>query len=93
LRRVRPAELQGIEQDSRPVGCERRGPHDFGEVVIGFLNKGEADGIEDDQVGIFNLPTSKSCSTPAAIEARAVVQGALQLLPKSKVASAFERSG
>lgn len=92
LWRVRPAELEGVEQDARPTGCERRGPHDFGEVTVGFVNGGDASGIEDDQVGIFELPTAESCNTPAAVEARAVVRRALQLLPKSKVAAAFERS-
>ena len=41
LWRVRPAKLQGVEQDQRPAGCERRGPHDFGEVSIGFANTRE----------------------------------------------------
>ena len=92
LSRVRPSELEGVEQDARPMGCKRRGPHDFGEVTIGFVNEGDASGIEDDQVGIFNLPTAESCSTQTAVEARAVVRGALRLLPKSKVAAAFDRS-
>ena len=92
LWRVRPAKLEGVEQDARPTGCKRQGPHDFGEVTIGFVNEGDASGIEDDQVGIFELPTADSCNTPAAVEARAVVQRALQLLPKSKVASDFDRS-
>lgn len=92
LWRVRPAELEGVEQDVRPLGCEPRGPHDFGEVTVGFVDEGDASGIEDDQVGIFELPTEESCNTPAAVEARKVVWRALQLFPKSKVAAAFERS-
>lgn len=92
LWRVRPAELEGVEQDARPTGCERRGPHDFGKVTVGFVIEGDASGIEDGLVGIFNLPTAESCNTPAAVEARAVVQRALQLLLRSKVAAAFERS-
>jgi hypothetical protein len=92
LWRVRPAKLEGVEQDARPTGCERQGPHDFGEVTVGFVNEGDASGIEDDQVGIFELPTADSCNTPAAVGARAVVRRALQLLPKSKVAADFDRS-
>jgi hypothetical protein len=92
LWRVRPAELEGVDQEARPTGCERRGPHDFGEVTVGFVNEGDASGVEDDQIGIFELPTTESCSTSAAVEARAVVRRALQLLPESKVATAFERS-
>lgn len=91
LLRVRPAKLEGVEQDIRPLGCERRGPHDFGNVSVGFINEGEAAGIEDDEVGIFQLPFPESCSTPAADEARRVVRHALQLLPKSKVAFEYER--
>lgn len=92
LWRVRPAKLEGVEQDARPTGCKRQGPHDFGEVTIGFVNHGDAREFEDDVVGIFELPTTESCNTPAVVEARAVVRLALQLLPKSKVAAAFSRS-
>lgn len=92
LWRFRPAKLEGVEQDARPIGCERQGPHDFGEVTVGFVNEGDAVGIEDDQVGIFALPTAESCNTPAAVEARAIVRRALHLLPRSKVASNYERA-
>ncbi len=92
LWRVRPAKLEGVEQDQRPLGCKRRGPHDFGEVTIGFVNEGNKRGIEDDQVGIFSLPDSQSCDVPLAVEARAVVWDALRLLPKSKVAAGFDRT-
>lgn len=92
LWRVRPAKLESVEQDARPTGCERQGPHDFGEVTVGFVNEGNTKGIEDDQVGIFELPTAESCNTSAAVEARAVVWRALQLFPKSNVAAAFELS-
>ena len=92
LWRVRPENLEGVEQDQRPIGCERRGPHDFGEVVVAFINEGSKPGTEDDKVGIFELPTAESCNTPAAAKAREVVWRALRLLPKSKVAAAFEQS-
>jgi hypothetical protein len=92
LWRVRPAKLEGVEQDARPIGCERQGPHDFGEVTVGFVNEGNSRGIDDDQVGIFALPTADSCNTSAAVEARAIVRRALQLLPRSKVASNYERA-
>jgi len=90
--RVRPGKLEGVVQDQRPVGCERQGPHDFGEITVAFIDEGSKPGIEDDKVGVFELPTSQSCNTPAAAEARKVVWEALGLLPKSKVAAAFERS-
>jgi len=91
LWRVRPAELAGFDKEyARPTGCKRRGPHDFGEVTIGFVSEGPKSGVEDYKIGIFELPSVESCNTPAAIEARAVVRRALQLLPKSKVVAAFE---
>jgi hypothetical protein len=93
LWRLRPAKLKGVEQDTRPTGCEREGLHDFGELTVGFVNEGDARGIEDDQVGIFALPTADSCNTSAAVEARSIVRRAPQLLPRSDVASDYERAG
>ncbi|CAA9326409.1 MAG: hypothetical protein AVDCRST_MAG93-5982 [uncultured Chloroflexia bacterium] len=93
--RVRPGKLegQGLEKDEvRPAGCERRGPHDFGEVAVAFINERDPTGTGDDQVGLFELPRPASCSTPAATEARAVVWGALRLLPQSQVVAGFERT-
>jgi hypothetical protein len=95
LWRVRPGELegQGFEKaEVRPVGCERRAPHDFGEVAVAFTNVGDAIPSEDDQTGLFELPRPASCNTPAAIEARAVVWRALRLLPQSPVVARFERT-
>jgi hypothetical protein len=92
LARLHPARLEGVEQDARPLGCERRGPHDVGEITIGFIRAGDEPGIQDDEVGLFALPYPRSCDTPAAREARRVVREVLQLLPGSSVAAAFERS-
>lgn len=95
LSRVRPANFEGVEQDQRPIGCERQGPHDFGDIVIVFVNQDDPAmpyEAEDDRIGRFELPVPSSCNTPAAVEARKVVWQALQSLPKSKVAAAYERS-
>ena len=93
LWRVRPAKFEGVENyGTRPIGCERKGPHDFGEVAVAFTNEGQSSGMEDDQIGIFELPDPQSCNTPAAVEAMNVIQRVLQLLPKSKVAAEFARS-
>jgi hypothetical protein len=89
---VRPEKLAGVEQDQRPIGCERRGPHDLGEVAVAFINEGSKPGVGDDDVGIFELPTADSCSTQAAAEARQVVWRALRILPPSKVVAGFEQS-
>lgn len=93
LARLHPARLEGVEQDARPLGCGRQGPHDVGEFTIGFIRASDEPGIQDDEVGLFALPYPSSCDTPAAREARKVVQGILQLLPRSSVAAEFERSG
>jgi hypothetical protein len=92
LWRVRPQKLEGIEQDQRPLGCKRRGPHDSGEVTVVFIHEGDKSGIKDDQVGVFRLPHPRSCTAPLAVEARQVVWGALRLLPKSKVVAEFDRT-
>ena len=91
LARVHPERLGGVEQDVRPLGCERLGSHDVGEITIGFIRPIGRPGIEDDEVGQFALPSSRSCDTPAAIEARRVVRNILQhLLSNAKAPS--ERS-
>lgn len=95
LRRVRPATLegQGLEKDEvRPVGCKRRGPHDFGEIAIAFISEGGTAGIEDDRTGLFELPSRDSCHTPAATEAGKVLWQALRLLPQSGVIASYERT-
>lgn len=93
LWRVRPAKFDGVENyASLPSGCERKGPHDFGEVAIAFLDEADARRTEGRDVGIFELPYPQSCNTPAAVEARQVVGSALQLLPRSEVAVEYERS-
>ena len=91
LWRVRPAELEGVDaHEARPSGCERRGPHDFGELAVIFVDEGGGAGIEDDRVGTFELPRSDSCSTPQAREARRVVREVMDSFPPSKVAAQFE---
>jgi len=93
--RVRPdlLEGQGLEKDEvRPVGCERRGPHDFGEVGVAFINEGDAKTTKDDRFAVFELPRPDSCTTRAAKQARETIWGALRLLPSSKAVEGFERA-
>ena len=92
LWRVRPGRLEGAEQDARPLGCERQSPHDLGELTVGFVSGGSGSEAEDDEVGVFALPSPRSCNTPAAVEARAVIRRALRLLPRSEVVAGFKRS-
>ncbi len=93
--RVRPDlhEGQGLEKNEvRPLGCERRGPHDFGEVGVAFINEGDAKTIKDDRFAVFELPRPDSCTTRAAKRARETIWGALRLLPTSKAVEGFERA-
>ncbi len=92
--RVRPGKLegQGLEKaEVRPVGCQRRGPHDFGEIAVAFVNE-DSRPEQDGQAGIFELPSAASCNAPAALEARKVVWRALRMLPQSRVVMEFERT-
>jgi hypothetical protein len=91
LWRLRPEKLEGIDShEARPAGCERRGPHDFGELAVSFISAGHRPGVEDDLIGGFELPTAESCGSPQAVEARRVVREAMALFPASKVAEGFE---
>jgi hypothetical protein len=96
LRRVHPERLEHrlkfLDREYRPTGCERTGPHDWGETRITFHNQGRAPGIEDDTLAVFALPTTANCNTHAAEEAREVVSKLLRTLPRSEVAAGFEES-
>ena len=92
LWRLRPSTLegQGLTRDEfRPVGCQRRGPHDFGRLAIVFIDEGEDAGVSDDQLGVFELPYRASCDTPHASEARDLVERVLRSFPPSRVAAEF----
>jgi len=82
LWRVRPEELKGIETDVRPSGCVRRWVHDPSEIAVGFS-------ASDKMYGVFGLPRSISCDTPAAKAARRMLHDVLKFFPRSKVAETF----
>lgn len=96
LWRLRPDELQrfdegGFESETRPVGCYRRGPHDFGELAIVFFVEGSQEGVDDDRLGVFEMPHPSSCRSPAALRARETIEHVMQLFPPSKLPTEFER--
>ncbi len=96
LWRLRPATLEGqglTKDETTPMGCQRQGPHDFGEFAVVFIDEGQKRGIEDDQLGAFDLPYGDSCNTPEASEARKLVARVLQSFPHSRVAAEFPKSG
>jgi hypothetical protein len=82
LWRIRPENLQGVENLIFPVGC--RPPIDSGmEVAVAFLGKAPMQG----DIGIFALPYA--CKDGQAAVARSALSRMMQSLPDSKVAAAF----
>jgi hypothetical protein len=94
--RLRPEKLEDADKELswpiRPLGCKRRGPHDFGEISIVFVDDENQKSSEDFRIGFFDLPYESSCNTPAAKEARAVILRGLRLLPPSTVIERFQRT-
>jgi hypothetical protein len=93
--RFRPEllESQGLENNEvRPLGCERRGPHDFGEVNVAFFDEGDAKTTKGHRLAVFELPQPDSCTTRAAERSRETMREALRLLPISKAVESFERA-
>jgi hypothetical protein len=72
---------------ARPLGCTRQGPHDLGEIWVSFY----ADQNHDSGAS-FELPYKRSCNTLAAQEARHLLIEALEVFPKSRIASEFEKA-
>ena len=69
LWRVRPQELKriddgGLDWETRPLSCFRRGPHDFGDLTIVFIAQGPEPGVDDEGWA------SSNCRFQAAAEAR-----------------------
>ena len=94
LWRVRPEKLvplADLNSEARPVGCSRRGPHDFGELAVVFMAEGPKPGVDDDRLGDFELPRPKSCDTPEAVAARKLMQQVLDKFPHSKAPAELRR--
>lgn len=83
LARVRPAEFEGVEHETRPLGCRLQGPHDFGEIAVVFVDENATSSTSDDRIGLFALPNEGNCDSPQAIEARLLLERVSGLLAKS----------
>ena len=82
LWRLRPGNLQGVEDLTYPTGCSP--PIDSGmEVAVAFFGKSPMQG----DIGIFALPYE--CKEGQAAVARGALGKMMQSLPASKVAAAF----
>lgn len=88
---VRPEQLQGVQWDTMPTGCQNIPTDTFPEVTVAFVAEGPEPGVEDDRVGVFSLPPEIYCRTRQATEARKLIEHVLHSLPASKVAAEFDR--
>src|SRR3954452_8522798 len=91
LWRLRPANLQGIEWDVRPADCPPPPTDTFPEAAVAFIAEGPKPGVEDDRIGVVDVPAQYTCNTRQGIEARDVIEKVLRSFPQSKVATEFYR--
>ena len=92
LLRVRPTKLEGVEWETLPSGCKRRGDHDWGRLAVAFIEEGDKPGVEDDKVWMFTLPHPGSCNNLQARKARHLIRQVMKSFPESKVAADFDRA-
>jgi hypothetical protein len=91
LWRLRPEELKGVEWQIRPVGCPPP-PTDTGsDYSVAFISVGPRPGVQDDRVGVFDLPPAQYCGVQSAAQARLLIEQVLHLFPPSKVAAGYKR--
>ena len=83
LWRLRPNELQGVEQEIRPTGCDKI--YDAGsEVAVAFISP-------DKRIAVVDVPYRRDCDARSAKIARTIVGEVLTSFPKSNVAAGFPR--
>lgn len=84
LWRLRPAKLEGVEYETRPIGCHKI--YDAGsEAAVVFISA-------DKRIGVVDVPYQGDCDTRSAMIARSIVREVLTSFPHSKVAAGFPRS-
>lgn len=91
LWRLRSATLQGADWAVRPADCPEPPTDAFPEVAVAFIAEGPKPGIEDDLVGVSDIPTQDTCNTKQGNEARRLLEKVLRSFPASKVAAEFDR--
>ncbi|MEP3050122.1 MAG: hypothetical protein ABJP48_02465 [Erythrobacter sp.] len=70
-----------------PLGCERRGLHDYPEIWVIFLpDESKPEGRT------FDLPRTESCSSSAAEQSRLLIEGAVASFPNSMIANEFNKA-
>ena len=91
LWRVRPGELKGLQWINPPTDCPQPPTDTHSEVTVAFIAEGPKPGIDDDRVGVFDLPYKSICNTRQSNDARTLVQTVLQSFPASRAANEFEQ--
>ena len=91
LWRLRPATLQGIESVLRPRDCPPPPTDTFPMAAIAFIAEGPKPGVEDDRLGVVDVPAQYTCHTRQGREARELIEKVLRSFPQSKVAVEFAR--
>ena len=90
LWRLRPQHLSPSPMESEPLlpeGCERRGPHDQGDVTVTFLVSEEGP-----EGASFELPEPSSCDSQNAKAARVLLSRVLSSFPHTKAEDAFREA-
>jgi hypothetical protein len=91
LWRLRPATLQGIERVVRPADCPPPPTDTFPEAAIAFIAEGPKPRVENDRLGVVDVPAQYTCDTKQGREARELIAKVLTSFPQSKVAADFDR--
>jgi hypothetical protein len=91
LWRLRPSTLQGIETLVRPADCPPPPTDTFPLAAVAFIAEGPKPGVEDDRLGVVDVPAQYTCDTRHGGEARALIEKVLRSFPRSKVAAEFDR--
>jgi hypothetical protein len=91
LWRLRPSTLQGIETPVRPADCPPPPTDTFPVAAVAFIAEGPKPGVEDDRLGVIDVPAQYTCDTRQGREARDLIGKVLRSFPRSKVAAEFDR--
>jgi hypothetical protein len=89
LWRLRPQRLRGVQYETLPPGCPPQPTDTPPDVTVVFIAEGPKLGVEDDQVGVFALPSPRYCSNRRSLDANNVIALVLELFPTSGVAAEY----
>lgn len=91
LWRLRPSTLEGIETLVRPADCPPPPTDTFPVAAVAFIAEGPKPGVEDDRLGVVDVPAQYTCDTRQGREARDLIEKVLRSFPRSTLAAEFDR--